>query len=98
MIDVNSSTVIPEIQLTQDDDRAELHIKLGALDLRVQLAMREFLCLMTGSRIYPKAMFRPVIGMPTKDLKSMNDTVTLDADTLGMPTWQDGRRVEASER
>jgi hypothetical protein len=90
--------VIPSIQLLlNNDDTAELQIRLGALDLRIELTMREFMQLMLCRVVNPKARFRPVTGEVSK-FKERRGIITLDADTLTMPTLESGRYVTAEER
>lgn len=98
MIDPNK-VVIPSIQLTQDnDDTLELRIRLGALDIRADLTLHDFASLMRGKVVYPKANFVPITGN-VKNFKKRGSYVTLDADTLGMPTLdEDGHYLPAADR
>jgi len=98
MIKPNSETVIPNVQLIASDDDSELQIRLGAVDLRIELTMKEFVRLMQGKVINPKARFRPIIDN-TKNFKGQSGTITLDADTLAMPTLdKNGRYLLAADR
>jgi hypothetical protein len=94
----NSETVIPSIQLLPDGDDSELQIRLGVLDLRIELTMRDFVQLMRGRVINPKAKFRPATGS-VATFKLRHKTIMLDADTLAMPTLdENGYYLLAADR